>query len=318
MYNGRKKLHKLSVCACMAEKCCQIIGLQDQPLNTTWMGNINRDNLVKEIQSVLNEVLKDETFNKMMWSRLKVFVYISSKLERTLPKQYAYGDIMRLLDWSEAGEKEDMPCKIKQYFKSECDNTNDLSPDTESIRFRLLQQYRASSFFLKTNVMDIEALSMAHKTMFDGCIDISNPGKFRNHDVFATLKNGDKNPYLSHTFVEEFMNDLINNHSQSEWKSCTIPELCDIVAKFVAKFLQIHPFPNGNGRMARLIISWFFYQRFGVILLMNTHHRARQHWILALRIAQNQLCTSRFNLLSNLILESFASTLAQSNLLLCS
>ena len=73
------------------------------------------------------------------------------------------------------------------------------------------------------------------------------------------------------TIVHDSMRSL-----ELSWESLTPSERADQLAKLIAysvgKFIQIHPFLNGNGRCSRLLWAWHL-ARFGISPMYRISHQ---------------------------------------------
>lgn len=79
-------------------------------------------------------------------------------------------------------------------------------------------------------------------------IDVSNAGKYRNIDVYIQgSQHIPPQPFL----VEPQMQDLFEWYSQNKGSIHPV----ELAAKFHFKFVYIHPFIDGNGRTARLLMN---------------------------------------------------------------
>lgn len=61
--------------------------------------------------------------------------------------------------------------------------------------------------------------------------------------------------YLEPIYIEDNMNKLFENMSEETEKDLEWMEWIELAAKFFERFLLIHPFSNGNGRTARILLS---------------------------------------------------------------
>lgn len=95
----------------------------------------------------------------------------------------------------------------------------------------------------RLNVLSTDTLRELHRRMFDRTWKWA--GTFRRTDVNIS-------PYPSAT-VPVRMHDLVENaRAQFEASRRTTAELDEIAMRFHHELVRIHPWPNGNGRHARL------------------------------------------------------------------
>jgi Fic-DOC domain mobile mystery protein B len=127
----------------------------------------------------------------------------------------------------------------------------------------------------KRNILSESFIKALHKKMF-GDVWVW-AGKFR-----TTEKNIGIKAYKIQESLKVLLNDvnywiLNNTFSKKE---------------IAHRLVQIHPFPNGNGRTSRLMAD-LFMQKFGATKLcwgtpnLTEISEARKHYILALREADN-------------------------------
>lgn len=96
------------------------------------------------------------------------------------------------------------------------------------------------AFRRKSNVLSVGFLNDLHKCMFGRVWKWA--GRFR-----TTGKNVGVSAYRIQTDLQELINDC------SCWIDNGTYEPDEIAARFHHRLVQIHPYPNGNGRHARLV-----------------------------------------------------------------
>lgn len=69
----------------------------------------------------------------------------------------------------------------------------------------------------------------------------------------GTLTN--ENSELTKVVIEDLLNSAISAHTQEIAKAKNLDERVEAHARFVWKFISIHPFKNGNGRTGRALLS---------------------------------------------------------------
>ena len=118
---------------------------------------------------------------------------------------------------------------------------------------------------------------LAMHGMMEGGLETGEAGKYRATAVFVT---GSTFRFPPAKAVPGLMRDLFGK---------TLPELADLhpvlrAAKMHEKLVTIHPFSDGNGRIARLAMNTILIQR--GFLPVQIHPVIRQKYIDALRHAQ--------------------------------
>lgn len=110
-----------------------------------------------------------------------------------------------------------------------------------------------------------EFIQNIHKQVAADLVD--SPGVYRENDSGPSKERW---TYLSPHQISDCLEDLckfirceiIKEQSDLSLQNNCIVSRVKIVATFLANFLQIHPFTNGNGRVARLVISWLMSDMF--------------------------------------------------------
>lgn len=96
------------------------------------------------------------------------------------------------------------------------------------------------------NVIDEEFIKHIHQILMNGIMH--NAGEYRNHSVRIAGVNV---PTSNHLSINKHMSEYINECNQLQKDPLTQIEQ---IAKTHARFEQIHPFSDGNGRVGRLLI----------------------------------------------------------------
>lgn len=89
---------------------------------------------------------------------------------------------------------------------------------------------------------------------------IPNCGSYRTNDAYPS---GSDKWYTRPSFISKLMDQLFTEtkfkmkrlYSQEKNQE-TLCEIVKVVSQFTGKFLEIHPFSNGNGRTVRILLSW--------------------------------------------------------------
>jgi len=122
--------------------------------------------------------------------------------------------------------------------------------------FEALGHAKAYDFMftlLKKNVISEDDILTMHR-MFYRDIDESNAGQYRSEQVFIT---GSKYPVCKAEKIQDEMNRFI------EWADLNKDKYHSVeyAAQLHKRFVFIHPFIDGNGRLSRLIMNTALIQR---------------------------------------------------------
>ena len=107
----------------------------------------------------------------------------------------------------------------------------------------------------KFNKLSIKTISNAHSLLVKNC-DVIDPGEFRTRDV---KPNGYNHSYTPYKKVEDRLNILITFVNtklllHKEKKKMNV-EIFSVCVLFFSEFLHIHPYIDGNDRLARLLVN---------------------------------------------------------------
>ncbi|WP_027625274.1 Fic family protein [Clostridium lundense] len=97
-------------------------------------------------------------------------------------------------------------------------------------------------------------------------IDNKNAGEYRKVNV---LISGSQHRPVEHFLVQEKMNELVNWYKDNKDKLHPI----ELAAKFHFKYVYIHPFIDGNGRTARLLMNLILMRSGYPITVIRTEER---------------------------------------------
>lgn len=113
---------------------------------------------------------------------------------------------------------------------------------------------------IKTEELTLIDIKNIHYLILKG-IDNKNAGVYRTKNVGVVKSDGEIHSFAEPLKIEEEMNDFI------EWlHSQTMKEPILLAALIHLKFVSIHPFIDGNGRTARLLMN--------LVLLQNGYPQA--------------------------------------------
>ncbi|CAI2165710.1 8291_t:CDS:1 [Funneliformis geosporum] len=123
-----------------------------------------------------------------------------------------------------------------------------------------------------------------HKRVGNGLIE--NAGRYRTRYVMAAQENY---VYLAHYLIENRIEELFHQcRVKFGKKELGLDEAIKFWACFLTHFLYIHPFINGNGRVARLLLSYLLSNFTVVPLSLYTGTRTRELYLQCLRETRYQ------------------------------
>ena len=106
-------------------------------------------------------------------------------------------------------------------------------------------------------------------------------GKYKTMPNHVLTNTGEMFYFASPEETPEKMNDLMNWYGEERKKEDTIPVL--LAAEFHYRFIRIHPFDDGNGRTARLLMNFILMSYAYPPVIIKTSDK--EHYFNVLRLA---------------------------------
>jgi Fic family protein len=118
--------------------------------------------------------------------------------------------------------------------------------------------------FAKTAKCNQENIKSTHQILTKHILPENKRGKIRTGNMFVTTEDGRieyvaTSPFAVATEMEKFYNDL----EELLKTKLSLQEIFYYASMLHLTFVKIHPFEDGNGRMARLIEKWFLAEKLG-------------------------------------------------------
>jgi Fic family protein len=118
--------------------------------------------------------------------------------------------------------------------------------------------------FAKSSDCNEDTIIAAHQMLTKHILPAPQQGKYRTANMYVTTPDG-KIEYVaaSPVSVQTEMNKFYNDLGLLLNKELSIQEVFFFASLLHLVFVKIHPFDDGNGRMARLIEKWFLGKKSG-------------------------------------------------------
>ncbi len=117
--------------------------------------------------------------------------------------------------------------------------------------------------FAQNNSLTETNMLECHKTLAKTLLIESKRGHYRNEPVGVFGKSGLAYLAVEPQYVEVKMNELFVGISELLKSELSRPEVFYFASLIHLVFVHIHPFSDGNGRVARLIEKWFLAEKLG-------------------------------------------------------
>lgn len=243
-------------------------------LDTAWIYKLNADyqqhipyqallNETIQFHKDLNTLLRDANDGEDDDKSSKGDVDDSVRLLSIEEKKNIKGalDYMKLRFYQETWEMEQETTlsegETYEYILSIVEENNDMViKECDVVIYKKIKNIHQAFIYQQINYIT-ESLSIDHILQINRMIshELSEyGGKYR---ITHVTPSGYKNPYIPPEFITKRLEILIkfwNNHFsiiKDSFETCL-----KLATMFFCEFLRIHPFINGNGRTARLIMQW--------------------------------------------------------------
>ncbi len=117
--------------------------------------------------------------------------------------------------------------------------------------------------FAQKNKLNEKNLLSCHKTLSETLLIKSKRGKYRAEQVGVFGSSGLAYMAIEPEFVEQEMKSFFQDIEALISSKLTEKEVFYFASFIHLKFVQIHPFMDGNGRAARLLEKWFIADKLG-------------------------------------------------------
>ena len=243
-----------------------------------WWDDDTISSLVAPIQKVLS--MQDHAFMETFRKRMEIIaVVIANRMEKTVPDAFDDGTtylIMNQIQNNPDYSPGDISWPAEGGMSIEC-TRQQLYQHTQALMF-VVEQAHSSVLLSPSMICDIHSILMHNSTDESG-----NPirwGKYR----LLPANDGAGHLYMEPQFIADSMEHLcrrFNEVVQAGGGNMEIYTQCQEIARLMFNFLQIHPFENGNGRTARLLVNYAFLSLGApfVVPLTNGHRKNRKHYL---------------------------------------
>ena len=117
--------------------------------------------------------------------------------------------------------------------------------------------------YAKKNELSETNLLKCHKILSETLLIKSKQGKYRIEKVGVFGKKGLVYLAIEAEFVEKVMSDFFKQILELLNQNLSLNEIFYFASLIHLKFAHIHPFRDGNGRVARLLEKWFLSEKIG-------------------------------------------------------
>jgi Fic family protein len=115
--------------------------------------------------------------------------------------------------------------------------------------------------------LSVDLVLGLHRRLLDGLED--EAGTWKAHGNFTVRSTGERHDYQHPARVPDSMREWVAAFNEA-------PEAGEPVAQaaeLYARFQQIHPFQDGNGRIGRILIAYFLHWKHGLSFRFYASHK---------------------------------------------
>ena len=128
---------------------------------------------------------------------------------------------------------------------------------------RRMHELHAQSEMDHTGMLTVQQICDIHNILLNGLRTLQDEGNLRQTDAYTKRPNGDTHCYPEPEQIEAMIYAAIDEHNihMEYMPSVTsmetrIPYIIKSAAWLLARFVTIHPFGDGNGRLCRLLANY--------------------------------------------------------------
>jgi Fic family protein len=131
--------------------------------------------------------------------------------------------------------------------------------------------------FIDVNKLTLENVKKAHSILSSHLLPKSRQGQIRTNPMFV-INSNDQIEYVatSSEYVNSELEKLFRDIEKLQSKTLNSFEVFYYASMIHLVFVKIHPFQDGNGRIARLIEKWFLLEKLGEIA--NAIQLEKNYW----------------------------------------
>lgn len=214
----------------------------------------------------------------------KILASVMRKIQEVLP--YSENEFVDYVFFS--NNSEGIPVNMEDTRKIVRAHTSltNMSPPT-IITERLVTQHLQALMFIRHRGWEdfsVDTLKDLHRILMTGINSDVIPGSFRTHECHATGVKNRQVMYCGPQFIQGRMDALMSRTTlllkQHSVSKGICPETFYIAGMFLVRFLEIHPFSDGNGRISRLVSTWILHMYgFPTVLNLTVKQRDVKNYI---------------------------------------
>jgi len=194
--------------------------------------------------------------------------------EYFLKKGNQIDSLIMQFDFSECNGSFDYLTKASAVFSSNIEgNTIDLNSFmnyklnkekfNDNKEIKEIENLISAYNFAGNNSLTEKNILICHKLLSETLLIKSKRGKYRVEPVGVFGKKGLVYLSVEPEFVEQLMTDFFRDINSLVSSNLTQEKIFYFAALIHLVFVHIHPFKDGNGRVARLLEKWFIVENLG-------------------------------------------------------
>lgn len=117
--------------------------------------------------------------------------------------------------------------------------------------------------FARSHALNEKNLLVAHAILSAKLLPKAHRGRYRQQLIFVYSSAGIEYAAVEPEFVSEKMTELFADVAELKKARLSVDEVFYHAALLHLVFVHIHPFQDGNGRVARLLEKWFLASQLG-------------------------------------------------------